>query len=369
MKVLRYDDVITLDHIKDAYQVIRKNTEHRDKLFRFELFYFTNLYSIEMILRNRTYHHGEYNLFLIREPKYRLIMSEGLSDKIVNHLVSKYVLQPIIFPMLISSNVATRKGKGSKAAIDYFKHYVNQLKNKGDNVYVLKCDISKYFYNIDHEILMGMVRKFPMDKELYDLVCDIVSSTDDVRINDIITKKVECEKLNVQDKYLKEELERIPMYHKGKGLPIGNMSSQIFALLYLNGLDHFIKENLGIKHYIRYMDDFLLFSTDREYLKVCWKEIEIYLQKELKLQLNRKTQIRNLKDGVNFLGYRYVLKDKKLYIFPTSRNRSKILRKLRQLQKQSSDKYEATKVSYKGYFMISNLHYYERFLEKLEIKE
>ena len=91
------------------------------------------------------------------------------------------------------------------------------------------------------------------------------------------------------------------------------------------------------------------------------------MQKELKLQLNRKTQIRNLKDGVNFLGYRYVLKNKRLFIFPTSRNRSKILRKLRKLQKQSSDKYEATKVSYKGYFMISNLHYYERFLEKLEI--
>ncbi len=369
MKMLKYDDVVTFDHLQDAYRIIKKNTKHRKKLFRFEMFYFSNLFSIEMVLRMRTYNHGKYNLFLIHEPKYRLIMSEGLSDKIVNHLVSKYVLQPIIFPMLISSNVATRKEKGSRSAIDYFKYYVNFLKKKGDYVYVLKCDISKYFYNIDHDILLSMVRKFPIDNDLYSLLCNIVSSTDDIHINSIISKLVDQEKLNVLDNSLKEELERIPMYHKGKGLPIGNMSSQIFALLYLNGLDHFIKEDLGIKQYIRYMDDFLLFSNDKEYLKVCWQKIENYLQKELKLQLNRKTQIRNLKDGVNFLGYRYVLKNKRLFIFPTSRNRSKILRKLRKLQKQSSDKYEATKVSYKGYFMISNLHYYERFLEKLEIKE
>jgi len=135
VKKIKYDDVVTFEHIKDAYSILRRNTRHCQKLLRFEMFYFSNLFAIEMILKRRSYVHGKYHVFLIREPKYRLIMSEGLSDRIVNHLVSKYVLQPTIYPLLVSSNVATRKGKGTSAAIHYFKYYVNRLKLKFEDIY------------------------------------------------------------------------------------------------------------------------------------------------------------------------------------------------------------------------------------------
>ncbi len=366
MKKIKYDDVVTFEHIKDAYSILRRNTRHRQKLLRFEMFYFSNLFAIEMVLKNRSYVHGKYNLFLIREPKYRFIMSENLSDKIVNHLVSKYVLQSTIYPLLLSSNVATRKEKGTKAAIDFFKYYVNKLKFQSEDIYVLKCDISKYFYSIDHGILLEMVNKLPIDKDLYHLIEIIVSSTNDVSINSIITELLLREKGRTCDISLQQELDRIPLYLRNKGLPIGNMTSQIFALLYLSGFDHYIKEDLGIKCYIRYMDDFILFSTDREYLKVCLEKIHIYLENELKLKLNNKTQIANLKHGVVFLGYRFFLQGKKLYVVPASKTRNRIKKKLGKLPKKDKLSYEKSKVSYKGYFMVSNLYYFETFLKNLE---
>ncbi len=366
MNVIRYDDVVTLENIRDAYSILRKNTEHKEKLLRFEMFYFSNIFSIEQTLKNRSYVHGAYHLFLIREPKYRLIMSEGLSDKVVNHLVSKYVLQPTIYPSLISSNVATRKGKGTKAAIGYFKYYVNKLKKEKKDIYVLKCDISKYFYSIDHEILLQMIKKLPIDDDLYDLIEKIISSTNDTSVNKIITECVEREKNRIKDASLIQELNRIPFYLENKGLPIGNMTSQILALLYLNGLDHYIKEELGISYYLRYMDDFILFSTDQDYLKFCLKKIQNYLEKELKLKLNKKTQIINLKNGVVFLGYRFLLKENRLVMLPSSKNRNRIKKKLRKLHDSNLEVYNRSKASYKGYFMGSNLYYYKNLINSIE---
>lgn len=370
MKTILYDSVITFSNIEDSYSVIRKNTEHREKLLRFELFYFSNLKSIQFLLENKSYTHGSYHIFLIREPKYRLIMSESLSDKIVNHLVSKFVLQPLIYPILISTNVATRKEKGSSCAIQYFKYYVNQVKFKWPRVYVLKCDISKYFYNIDHEILLSMLQPLVKDKDLFALLTNIVTSTNQVDVNLQIDKIIQNEIFRLKrsttyDKNRVLDLSLLPKYQYGKGLPIGNMSSQILALLYLNGLDHYIKEQLHISHYIRYMDDFILFHSDKNYLKYCLGKIEHYLG-TIKLHLNKKTQILDLNHGVNFLGYRFLLKDKKLLLFPISRNKRKIRKKLKRYYCQKSSKYSLSKASYKGYFSVSNLYYYRQMIDKIE---
>jgi len=192
----------------------------------------------------------------------------------------------------------------------------------------LKIFISKYFYSIDQDILLEMVKKLPIDDDLYSLITEIVSSTNDRSINNIITGEVLREKKRTCNISLQQELNRIPLYLKNKGLPIGNMTSQIFALLYLNDLDHFIKEDLGIKYYIRYMDDFILFSTNKDYLKVCLEKIQIYLAKELRLKLNNKTQIVNLKHGVTFLWYHFFLQERKLYMVPSSKTRNRIKKKL-----------------------------------------
>ena len=356
---IKFNDIVTDKNINEAYRIIRKNTIHRKKLTVFEMYYLSNIFNIKNNLYNNTYTHQSYNIFLVQEPKYRIIMSEKLYDKIINHLISKFVLKPCVDKVLISSNVATREDKGSKAAIDYMKYYVNKLKFNADNIYILKCDISKYFFNIDHNILFEMVDKFKIDTKLKIIIRNIIDSTDNINSNKDIDIIINREKERLLNKNIDcsnaiKELDRLPRYYKGKGLPIGNMSSQLLALLYLNGLDHFVKEKLHIKYYIRYMDDFLLINDDKEYLKYCLKEITKYIENKLLLKLNNKTQIYNLSKGINFLGYRYILKDKKLIMLPTSKNKIKIRRKLKKLKNTDYHKYNLTKISYRGYFMNCN---------------
>jgi len=131
------------------------------------------------------------------------------------------------------------------------------------------------------------------------------------------------------------------------------MNSQIFAIYYLNDLDHFIKEKLHIKYYVRYMDDFILFSKDKNYLKYCLEKITIYLDK-IHLKLNDKTEIINTKDGLNFLGYRYILKDKKIITLINNNTKKRIIRKLNKLEKDIPDNYVSVLSSYKGYIDKSN---------------
>lgn len=154
-----------------------------------------------------------------------------------------------------------------------------------------------------------------------------------------------------------EELLKIPRYKKGKGLPIGNETSQILAIYYLNSLDHYIKEQLHIKCYVRYMDDFILFHHDKDYLKQCLVKIEQEL-KLLKLSLNRKTQIYDLEKGFNFLGYKFVLKNKKLLILLNNQTKKKIKKKLRRLKKHQASNYQAVKTSYQGYFQVANTKHF-----------
>lgn len=365
---VQYNDILSILKIKKMYNNIRSNTCHKEKLVRFELAFTSNVINIFTLLKTRSYKHSHYNVFLIAEPKYRVIMSEIMRDKIVNHLVSHYVLIPSLDKKLIEANVATRKNKGTKMGVYYFKKYVNSLKENHDDIYVLKCDISKYFYNIDHQILLDKLAKDIEDKELYSLVEDIVRSTDKQNVNDQIDRLVEREisrlkgkKVSNSDKLI-SQLRFLPHYNVGKGLPIGNETSQILAIYYLNDLDHFIKEKLKIKGYVRYMDDFLLFHHDKEYLKYCLKEIEKKI-KELKLQLNKKTQIYNMHHGVVFLGYKFVLKNKRLIVLINNQTKKRVERKLRKMKKRGAPNYELVKASYNGYFKTAHT---KEFLYKLK---
>lgn len=356
---INYDYLLDIDKIKDAYSIIRRNTKNKGKLFKFELYYTSNIIHILDLLERRKYCHGHYNIFLIQEPKYRIIMSEVLIDKIVNHLLSKYVLVHFIYPKLIAQNVATRKDKGTKEGIRYVKKYLNKLKLNYDEVYVLKCDIKKYFYNIDHEIILNKLKEIIDDKEILDLLESIICSTDSSYVNETIKKTVynEINRINnidILDREKKiEELRGIPYYKPGKGLPIGNMTSQILAIYYLNDLDHFIKEKLHCKYYIRYMDDLILFDFDKENLKKI-KMILFEKIKEYKLEFNNKTNIFKVSNGFNFLGYNFVLKNKKLIIKINSQTKRRIKKKMKKLKQDEAANYELVVASYKGYFKIAN---------------
>lgn len=366
---LKYDDIVDIDKIREMYHIIRINTKNRGKLHKFELFYSSNIISILEALRSKCYKHSKYNVFLVHEPKYRIIMSEIMSDKVVNHLISKYILAPGIYPHLIPQNVATREGKGTKEGIRYLKMYINKLKLNYDKVYVLKCDIKKYFYSIDHELILEKCKRFIDDPEVFQLVLNVVKSTDEDYVNGAIDKVVKKEidrvsKLNILDKDIKiEELKRIPRYPKGKGLPIGNMTSQLLAVYFLNDLDHYIKERLHCKYYIRYMDDFVIFDHDKERLKVLRKEIEEKL-KEFKLELNKKTNIYDLNHGFGFLGYYYFLKGKRLIIKINPQTKRRIKKKMRKLKKINAPNYEQVKASYMGYLKQAHT---KNLLKKMDL--
>ena len=356
--IISYDDIVSINKIKDVYDGIYKNTCHKAKLVRFELTKTSNIVKIYNTLKNKHYNHLKYNIFIIQEPKYRIIMSELMYDKIVNHLISKYVLIPTLSRKLIDQNVATRTGKGSKEGIRYMKKYINSIKENYDNVYILKCDISKYFYNIDHEILINKLSHENFDKDILRVLINIINSTDNDYINDLIDSSISREVSHLEDMNIydleskKKQLYSLPRYRKGKGLPIGNETSQLLAIYYLNELDHYIKEQLHIKYYIRYMDDFILIHHDKEYLKKCLNLINKKLS-YLKLSLNKKTQIYNLKSGVIFLGYKFILKNKKLVILLNNQTRKKIKRKLRKARKNNINFYKKSLASYNGYFKVS----------------
>ncbi|MCM1053285.1 MAG: reverse transcriptase domain-containing protein [Ruminococcus sp.] len=366
---VKYEDLVDIDKIREMYRIIRTNTQNKGKLHKFELFYASNIISILTVLKRKSYHHSHYNVFLVHEPKYRIIMSEIMSDKIINHLISKYVLTPGIYPHLIPQNVATREKKGTKEGIRYVKMYINKLKLNYDKVYVLKCDIKKYFYSIDHELILEKTRRFINDPEIYRIMEDIIKSTDEEYVNQNIKKVINKEinrvsNLNILDKELKiAELNRIPLYPKGKGLPIGNMTSQLLAIYFLNDLDHYIKEQLHCKYYIRYMDDFVIFDHDKEHLKKLKAIIEEKI-KDYKLELNKKTNIFDLNHGFGFLGYYFFLKGKKLIIKINPQTKRRIKKKMRKLKAINAPNYNQVKASYMGYLKVAHT---KNLLKKLDL--
>lgn len=337
-----YNEIVDIKVIKEVYrESIRKNTKNKHKLEVFENNYITNIINVKNILEQRDYHPGKYNIFLIREPKLRLIMSQNIIDKLINHTVSKYFLVNVLDKTLINENVATRMNKGTHYGIKILKKYLNEIKDR--DFYILKFDVSKYFFSLDHEIIKDLLRKKIKDPDALKILDKIIDSTDELYINEEIKriKNREIEKINKSNIINKaeriNEINALPFYKKGKGLPIGSMCSQILAVLYANEIDRFIKENLKIKYYIRYMDDGLLMHENKEYLVYCLKEITEMFEK-YKLQLNHKTQIMNIKNGFDFLGFRYYIKNGKVIMKVKNQTKRRFKRKLKNMYKLKEEK-------------------------------
>ena len=364
MKRKLYDS-ITFEDIKRVYlRQIRVNTKNKVKIRKFEDFYSVNLARVKKIINDKNYMPSKYNIFLIKEPKYRIIMSQNISDKLINHVVADKILLPVLDKCLIDTNVATRKNKGTHYGIRYLKKYLNEL--KGDTIYALKFDISKYFYSIDHEILFDLLKTKIKDKDSLNIIWKIIKSTD----MDYVNRKIQflkdkelnkVQNMNILNNHYKKvikEIENIPLYEKGKGLPIGNMTSQIMAVFYLNELDHFIKEKLHIKYYIRYMDDGLLLSSDKKYLKYCLKKIEEMVSK-YKLKLNKKTKIINVsKEGIDFLGFRFYIWNNKIIMKVRKDTKKRFKRKMRVIKMGKVDERKALQIinSYKGHLKWGNCY-------------
>ena len=223
----RYSNLynISIEDINDVYKEVRKNVRNKNKIYKFEEYYSLNISKIKEVFDSGKYDVGKYNIFLIREPKYRIIMSQNIFDKVINHIVARKFLY-VLDKVLIDSNIATRKNRGTSLGVKFIRKYLNKL--DGD-IYALKFDISKYFYNIDHEVLIDLVKDKIKDKRVIDILVKIINSKDDEYVNECICKlkmneilKVKSSNLNDKEKIKRiNEIKRIPIYKKGKGLPIG----------------------------------------------------------------------------------------------------------------------------------------------------
>ena len=259
-----YQEICKMENIISAFDEVCKNVKNKNKVQNYKQYKCIYISRIYNILNNKTYEVGKYNVFTIYDPKQRRIVSQNLQDKVINHLVARHILYPSIMPCLIDQNVASRKGMGTHKGLEYAKEYNRKCKIKYKEYYILKCDISKFFASIDKEILKEKLKRKIKDKDAIDIVFKIIDSEEN-------------------------------------GLCIGTMTSQALAIFYLNDLDHYIKEVLKIKYYVRYQDDFLLFNESKEYLKYCFEKIKDFLEKE-HLKLNGKSRIYKNTNNFIFLG-------------------------------------------------------------------
>lgn len=354
-----YDTVLTYDNLEYCFNILIKSINNKKKLFSYIKYKNCLLIDILEKLHNGTYEFGKYNIFLIKENKYRIIMSEAIHDKIVNYFISYFILLPS-FNCLIDSSVATRKNMGSEYAYKLMKKYINKLKYK-EEVYALKIDVSKFFYNIDHKVLIDMISRRIKDKKCMSLIKKVIGCTNEDYINDNIIKLINREinkvrKLNINDEEKANrilELKNIPIYYKNKGISIGCFSNQILANFFLNDLDHYIKEVLRCKYYIRYMDDMLILSDDKFFLDKVYKDIVLKL-KDIKLDVNKKSNMYRLSNGISFLGYNYIINNNRLIIKYNSNTIKKAKRRLNKLIKIDKVRYVKSFNSYKGYLYRSN---------------
>ena len=303
--------IVDYDIVLNTYYNIRGNIRNKKKVIRFEILLNSNINYLVDNINNNTYKLSKYNIFIIHEKKYRVILSNNIFDKIYNHLVSNLILSKLD-KYLINSNTASRVNKG----INYSRYLLWKylIKVKENDFYILKFDIKKYFFNIDLDILLKLLSKYLNVDELL-IIKNILDSTN-------------LEYINTKINYFNNKYNLdLPRYSFNKGLSIGSVCSQMLAVFYLNEFDHFIKEKLNCKYYIRYMDDGIIIDNDKERLKKVFNVLK-ELIKKYKLEFNNKTRIYNSNYGFNFLGINYYVINKRIIKRISKRNKKKIIKKI-----------------------------------------
>lgn len=296
-----FKKICDFGNLYKAYKKAKSGKGYKNSSAQFDVRALDGINQLKQQLENKQYRVSEYKQFYVYEPKKRLIEAAAFKDKVVQHSLCDNVLLPKLKDVFIKNNFAGQKGKGTLFGLNTLKEdMLNFYSEYGNGGYILKADVTKFFYTIDHSIIKSIIRKHFDDKDLLWLCDVIIDSTED------------C------------------------GLPLGNQSSQVFALLYLNDLDHYITSELGIKYYGRYMDDFYLIHPDKNYLKYCLKQINKIID-DLKLSLNGKTQIMPFKQGVKFLGFHTYINDGKIVCKIRNENKRNACRKYRKMAHLVSD--------------------------------
>ena len=273
---MKLSEIFTFDNLYNSHKKCRLSKQHKGEVVRFEIDLAKSLSKLVNEFQKGTYKSGKYKFFTIHDPKIREIEALTYKDRIVIRCFCDYSLIPRLQDKLILDNAACQKNKGTLFARERLMKFLRAEYARGgksNDFYFLKCDISKYFPSINHRALIWQLAKYGFSKEELKFMWQFIKA----------------------GKYQNDE----------QGLPLGNQTSQWFALLYLDTVDRFIKEKLRIKGYVRYMDDFILIHQDKKFLQECKSQIEELCWSKLKLKLNRKTQIGKVRDGINFLGFNH----------------------------------------------------------------
>lgn len=318
-----FDKKLTYENLYKAHFESRKNKNCRKDVILFNLKQEEYIRYLYENLKNRTYKHGKYTIFYVHEPKLRKIQKSNYIDRIVHRWVVDNFLYPTFVSKFIDRSYACIRQKGMHNACLDVQKTMKHCKNVWNEYYILKMDVKKYFQNINREKLCNILERKINDEKLMWLLKEIIYSNEEK-----------------------------------KGIPIGNYTSQVFANLYLNELDQYIKRVLKVRYYFRYMDDSVILTKTKKEAKEILEKIKAFLDKELNLELNSKTQIFKSKQGVNFCGYQ--INEYRIKIRP--KGKKKLKRKIKELKQQIKNGKMTSKEAQKylcghmGYIKYANVY-------------
>ena len=286
-----YEKIFSLDNLILAWRKARKGKTKKKYVIEFEENIIKNLLNLQEELIRQTYSPKPLKTFILRDPKTRKISKSDFRDRIIHHAVVR-VIEPIFDKTFIYDSSANRKGKGNLFAVNRFLCFARKVSENGKRKgilnsnqvkgHCLKADIKHYFQEVNHGILINIIKRKIRDKRVIWLIKKILSNSE------------------TSEGQSQSKIEDFT-----KGMPLGNLTSQFFANVYLNELDYFIKHNLKAKYYIRYVDDFVILHPSKLQLSIWMQEVDYFLKDKLKLELHSdKSRRIPLSRGIDFVGFR-----------------------------------------------------------------
>jgi len=322
MNTVNFEKIISVENLLLAWKEFLRGKRNKKDVQEFQLHSMDNIFDLHNDLKNKMYKHGGYIAFNISDPKPRNIHKANVRDRLLHHAICR-VLYPYFDYKFIHDSYSCRLNKGTHRAINRFRNFSRKVsKNNTRSCLVLKCDIRKFFANIDHQVLKQILGKHIKDKDIIWLLKQVIESFH-------------------TPKHI------YAMAEMGEGLPLGNLTSQLLVNIYMNEFDQFIKRELKVKYYIRYADDFVVLSQDKEYLQNILEKMGEFLENKLKLNMHpNKVFIKTIASGVDFMGWVQFPKHR---ILRTSTKR----RMLKQLKENFQ---EESKQSYFGMLKHGNTY-------------
>lgn len=268
-----FNNIISWENLLLSWREFLRGKRKKKDVAEFSLRLMDNIFSLRNDLLRKTYKHGQYDAFKINDPKPRDIHKAEVRDRLIHHAIYR-ILYPYFDRKFIYDSYSCRIDKGTHRAMNRFRYFARKVScNNTRTVWVLKCDIRKFFANIDHQILIKILEKNIDDRDTIWLLKQVIESF-----------------------YTKDKMK--------VGLPLGNLTSQLLINIYMNEFDRFVKRDLKIKYYIRYADDFIIMYGNKVYLENLIPKISEFLEKRLKLLLHpKKVFVKTLASGIDFLGW------------------------------------------------------------------